>query len=158
MAARWQKPGRNAYVSMHSLSIRLTARATSCIAEMSLGTSASPAMPRERMLGLTCRWFCAADARSPWQIVFISICSGGAAAAMFDTSMGMTVLAFMDCQQAATTDLSVSYIRPFTGNSFIFRTELLHPGKSLVRIRAIAEDETSGKTLASATANFVYKK
>ena len=83
---------------------------------------------------------------------------GGAAASMFDTAMGMTVLAFLDCSQAATADISVSYIRPFTGNSFIFNTEILHPGKSLVRIRATAEDEATGKTLASATANFVYKK
>ena len=83
---------------------------------------------------------------------------GGAAAAMFDTSMGMTVLAFLECSQAATTDLSVSYIRPFTGDSFIFNTEILHPGRSLVRIRATAEDEETGKLLASATANFVYKK
>ena len=82
---------------------------------------------------------------------------GGAIAAMFDTSMGMTVLAYLECEQAATTDLSVSYIRPFTGESFIFSAEILHPGRSLVRIRATAEDEQSGKMLASATANFVYK-
>ena len=81
---------------------------------------------------------------------------GGAAASMFDTSMGMSVLAFLGCSQAATTDLTVSYIRPFTGESFLFRTEILHPGRSLVRIRATAEDEATGKLLASATANFVY--
>lgn len=83
---------------------------------------------------------------------------GGAVAAMFDTAMGMTVLAFLDCSQAATADMSVSYIKPFTGNSFVFNTEILHPGRNLVRIRATAEDETTGKILASATANFVYKK
>ena len=81
---------------------------------------------------------------------------GGATASMFDTSMGMSVLAFLGCSQAATTDLTVSYIRPFTGESFLFRTEILHPGRSLVRIRATAEDEATGKLLASATANFVY--
>jgi len=82
---------------------------------------------------------------------------GGAAASMFDTAMGMTVLAFLGCSQAATADMSVSYIKPFTGGAFLFRTEILHPGRSLVRVRATAEDEETGKLLASATANFVYK-
>jgi len=83
---------------------------------------------------------------------------GGAATTMFDTAMGMTIIAFMDCESVSTADLNVSFIRPFTGNSFIFRCEILHPGRTLVRIRATAHDEQTGKTLASSTANFVYKK
>lgn len=83
---------------------------------------------------------------------------GGAISAMFDTAMGITVLAYSDSAEISTADLSVSFIRPFLGESFIFRSEIIHPGRSLVRVRGIAYDEGSGKTLASATANFVHLK
>ena len=83
---------------------------------------------------------------------------GGAISAMFDTAMGITVLAYCDSVEISTADLSVSFIRPFLGESFIFRSEVIHLGRSLVRVRAIAYDEASGKTLASATTNFVHLK
>lgn len=83
---------------------------------------------------------------------------GGAISAMFDTAMGITVLAYCDSVEISTADLSVSFIRPFLGESFIFRSEIIHLGRSLVRVRAIAYDEASGKTLASATTNFVHLK
>ena len=79
---------------------------------------------------------------------------GGAISAMFDTAMGMTVLAFSDSENISTADLSVSFIRPFLGESYLFKTEIVHPGRTIVRVRAIAYDEKSGKPLASATANF----
>lgn len=81
---------------------------------------------------------------------------GGAVAAMFDTAMGMSVLALSDNDSVSTADLSVSFIRPFTGSCFIFEVNVIHPGRRLTRVRAIARDEATGKTLASATANFVY--
>lgn len=81
---------------------------------------------------------------------------GGAVASMFDVSMGMTVLAFTDHYSVATADLSISYIRPFTGESFIFEVNVIRAGKSMARMRAIASDEATGKVLASATSNFVY--
>ena len=83
---------------------------------------------------------------------------GGAVSAMFDTAMGMSVLGFTGCKQTATADLAVSFIRPFTAEAFLFTVELLHPGRSLLRLRAVATDEESGKTLASATANFVCQR
>lgn len=81
---------------------------------------------------------------------------GGAISAMFDTAMGMTVLAFSDSENISTADLNVSFIRPFLGESYLFKTEIVHPGRNIVRVRAIAYDEKSGKPLASATANFVH--
>ena len=83
---------------------------------------------------------------------------GGAISAMFDTAMGMTVLAFCESEHISTADLSVSFIRPFLGESYIFSTEIVNPGRMLVRVRAVARDEKSGKTLASASANFVHLK
>ena len=81
---------------------------------------------------------------------------GGAVAAMFDTSMGMSLLAFTDHYSVATADLSVSYIRPFMGGSFIFEVNVIRAGRSMARLRAVAKDEATGKILASATSNFVY--
>lgn len=83
---------------------------------------------------------------------------GGAISAMFDTSMGMTVLAYSDSEEISTADLNVSFIRPFRGESYIFSTEIVHPGRFIVRIRATAHDEDTGKCLASAAANFVHLK
>ena len=80
---------------------------------------------------------------------------GGSVAAMFDTAIGLTISAFSHGDRITTTDLDVSYIRPFTGASFIFHVELLHVGRTMVRARAIAYDEDTGKKLASATANFM---
>ena len=81
---------------------------------------------------------------------------GGAVASMFDVSMGMTVLGFTDHNSVATADLSVSYIRPFTGKSFIIEVNVIRAGRSMARMRAIASDEATGKVLASATSTFVY--
>lgn len=81
---------------------------------------------------------------------------GGAIASMFDTSMGMTVLAYSQYDQVSTADINVSFIRPFLGKSYIFTSEIVHLGRSLVRVRSKAVDEDTGKCLASASANFVH--
>lgn len=81
---------------------------------------------------------------------------GGAVAAMFDTAIGMSILTFSDRQHITTTDLSVSYIRPFLGTSYLFDVELLQMGGTIARARAKALDENTGKLLASAAANFMY--
>ena len=68
------------------------------------------------------------------------------------------VLAYSDSEGVSTADLSVSFIRPFLGDSYIVKTEIIHLGRSLVRVRATAYDEGNGKALASATSNFVHVK
>lgn len=79
---------------------------------------------------------------------------GGAAASMFDTAMGMTSVAFSG-GPVATSDLNVSYIRPFSGKSFIFESKIHNLGRMLIRLSCVAKDEESGKVLATATSNFV---
>lgn len=82
---------------------------------------------------------------------------GGVVAAMFDTAMGISLLALSDHDSVATSDLDVSFIRPFSGASFIFEVNIIRIGRTLARVRALAKDEATDKLLASATANFVYK-
>ena len=81
---------------------------------------------------------------------------GGVVAAMFDTAMGMSVIGLTDHDSVATADLDVSFIRPFTGEYFLFEVNLIRAGKTMARVRALAKDQTTGKILASATSNFVY--
>ncbi len=82
---------------------------------------------------------------------------GGAVAAMFDTAMGMSVAAFSE-GDVTTADLAVSYIRPFRGEAFRIESEVIHLGRTLVRVSAKAYDEATEKCLASATSNFVRLK
>lgn len=82
---------------------------------------------------------------------------GGSIAAMFDTAMGVSVAGFSG-RDVTTADLSVSYIRPFIGERFEFRSEVVHAGRSLCRVSAKAYDVATGKCLASGTANFAFFK
>lgn len=81
---------------------------------------------------------------------------GGVAATMFDVAMGMTVSAFAGGENVTTTDISVSYIRPFFGDSFDFEVEVLHIGRTMIRVRAMARDTETGKEMASAIANYAH--
>ena len=87
-----------------------------------------------------------------WELNHRGEMHGGATATMFDLSMGMTVSAFAGGENVTTTDITVSYIRPFFGDSFDFEVEVLHIGKSLIRVRSIARDTQTGKEMASAMA------
>lgn len=80
---------------------------------------------------------------------------GGAVSSMFDTAMGITVMALSEAEAVSTADLSVSFIRPFLGKGCIIESEIIHPGKTLIRVSARAFDEDTGKCLASASGNFV---
>ena len=78
---------------------------------------------------------------------------GGAISAMFDTAMGMSATAFSK-REVTTAELTISFIRPFYGKSYIIDTEILNAGRSLIRTRAAAYDEDTGKLLASAAGSF----
>ena len=91
-----------------------------------------------------------------WELNHRGEMHGGATATMFDLSMGMTVSAFAGGENVTTTDITVSYIRPFFGDSFDFEVEVLHIGKSLIRVRSIARDTQTGKEMASAIANYAH--
>lgn len=79
---------------------------------------------------------------------------GGIVTTMFDIAMGMTSMAVTG-KNVATAEITVSFIRPFTGNTYIFESEILHPGRNLVRVRGKAFSEETEKLLASATSDYV---
>ncbi len=92
----------------------------------------------------------------PWEQNHRGEVHGGAVAAMFDTAMGMSIIGLSDRDSVATADLDVSFIRPFTGEYFLFEVNVIRLGRTMARVRALAKDQASGKILASATSNFVY--
>lgn len=79
---------------------------------------------------------------------------GGVISAMMDTAMGVTAMAFLD-HDVSTADMSISFVRPFDGRSFIVESEIIHLGRRIVRVAAKAFDEETGKLLASGTTNFM---
>ena len=84
---------------------------------------------------------------------------GGAVASMFDTAMGMTSVVYSGGMPVATADLNISYIRPFTGQKFLFESKIHNLGRMMIRLHCVAKDAATGKTLATATSTFVpYRK
>lgn len=79
---------------------------------------------------------------------------GGVISAMLDTAMGATAMAFLD-HDVSTADMSISFIRPFDGRSFIVESEVIHLGRRIVRLSGRAFDEETGKLLASGSTNFM---
>lgn len=80
---------------------------------------------------------------------------GGGIAAMFDYSIGVTCWTFLGERDVATTDLHVTYIRPFTGKKYIFETQINNLGRMMVRASSVARDSETNKILATATATFI---
>lgn len=84
---------------------------------------------------------------------------GGAIAAMFDTAMGSTAAVFDRTGEVTTVDLHVSYIRPFVEETYLFVSEVIHPGRTLSRVEGKAVACKTGKVAATCTATFCpYKK
>ena len=80
---------------------------------------------------------------------------GGVVSAMLDTSMGLAAIANSD-GSVSTSDMTVSFIRPFRGKSFIVEAAAVHMGRRVIRCEAKAYDEETGKVLAASTGNFMY--
>ena len=57
--------------------------------------------------------------------------------------------------ESGEADMSISFVRPFAGRSFIIESEVIHLGRRIVRLSAKAYDEETGKLLASGTSNFM---
>jgi uncharacterized protein (TIGR00369 family) len=83
------------------------------------------------------------------------IVSGQALAALADTSMVLAALAHVqEFRLFATTDLHTQFLRPGVGSAILCHAEIVRAGKALIFARATMFEETSGKTVATATATF----
>lgn len=80
---------------------------------------------------------------------------GGVISAMMDTTMGVNAIALTDAY-ISTSDMTISFIRPFRGKSFIIESEAIQVGKRIIRLEARAYDEQTGKCLALSTGSFMH--
>lgn len=92
--------------------------------------------------------------RKEWEENLRGEIHGGIIATMFDLTTGWTAAAVLDDYGMTTADIQVSYIKPFYGDSFLFRSELVYAGNRNVRMRGVATDPETQKTLAICTATF----
>ena len=80
---------------------------------------------------------------------------GGGISAMFDVAMGMTIAVF-NGRDVTTAEIAISYIRPFIGEEFDFKTEVIYLGSKLARAECKAYNVESGKLCATAHSTFAY--
>ncbi|MGI6767255.1 MAG: PaaI family thioesterase [Lentihominibacter sp.] len=80
---------------------------------------------------------------------------GGVIAAMMDTTMGINAIALTE-GSVSTSDMNISFLKPFRGKSFIIESEAVQVGRRVIRLLSRAYDEDDGKFLAIATANFMH--
>ncbi len=80
---------------------------------------------------------------------------GGAIAAMFDLSMGLTSVAYNKSMQISTVEISVNYIRPLVEEEYLFESEMVHFGRKLIRVRGKALSKATGKVVATGSATFI---
>ena len=79
---------------------------------------------------------------------------GGVICSLFDTSIGMGAVALTQ-MNVTTTDLSVSFLKPFNGSQYVFHVEYTNVGRRMVRGIGKAYDRESGKLCASAMGSFM---
>lgn len=79
---------------------------------------------------------------------------GGATAAIFDASLGISAAA-LSGKRVTTTDMSVSYLRAMGGERYIFRGEFNQVGRRMIRCSGKAIDADTGKVCATAMASFM---
>ena len=80
---------------------------------------------------------------------------GGVISAMMDTTMGINAIA-LTTDSVSTSDMTISFLRPFTGKSFIVESEAVQVGSRIIRLMAKAYDEETGKCLAMSTGSFMH--
>ena len=80
---------------------------------------------------------------------------GGVISAMMDTTMGINAIALTD-GSVSTSDMTISFLRPFRGKSFIVESEAVQVGSRVIRLMAKAFDEETGKCLAMSTGSFMH--
>ncbi|MBR9652445.1 PaaI family thioesterase [Thalassovita aquimarina] len=81
------------------------------------------------------------------------IVSGQALMAMADTTMVLAACAARGgFHPFATTNMDTQFLRPGKGTAILCRAEIIRAGRALTFVRATMSEESSGKSVATATA------
>lgn len=79
---------------------------------------------------------------------------GGVICSLFDTATGMGAVALTQ-MNVTTTDLSVSFLKPFNGTEYVFHIDYSNVGRRMVRAIGKAYDRQSGKLCATSMSSFM---
>lgn len=79
---------------------------------------------------------------------------GGVICSLFDTATGMGAVALTQ-MNVTTTDLSVSFLKPFTEQQYVFHIDYTNVGRRMVRAMGKAYEKESGKLCATAMGSFM---
>lgn len=79
---------------------------------------------------------------------------GGVISSLFDTATGLGAVGLTG-MNVTTTDLTVSFLKPFKGTTFIFHIDYTSVGKKMVRGVGKAFDKESGLLCATSMASFM---
>lgn len=90
----------------------------------------------------------------PWCLNPYDCVHGGVISSLFDTSMGIGAVALTD-GYVTTTDLSINYIKPFSGKKYYFDIEYTHIGNKMIRILGRAQDAETGVLCATAMGGYM---
>lgn len=91
-----------------------------------------------------------------WQINEKGGIHGGAIAGMFDTAFGVVANFTAGENEAATTDMTISFLRGVEmGMQLEMKVYIIKAGRSLIRLRAELKDKATAKLLASASGSWM---
>lgn len=79
---------------------------------------------------------------------------GGVISSLFDTATGMGAVGLTG-MNVTTTDLTVSFLKPFNGRRFLFHIDFTNVGRRMVRGVGKAFDRDSGKLCATSMGSFM---
>ena len=79
---------------------------------------------------------------------------GGIISSVFDTCIGFGAVG-LSHSYVSTTDLSVSFLKPMTGEEFLVHVDYTQVGKRMIRSIAKAVDKKTGVLCATAMASFM---
>ena len=91
-----------------------------------------------------------------WQLNERQAIHGGAIAGMFDTAFGVVANFTAGPNEAATTDMTISFLRGVElGMDLAMKVYIVKAGRSLIRLRAELTDRSGGKLLAMASGSWM---
>ncbi len=91
-----------------------------------------------------------------WQINERGAIHGGAIAGMFDTAFGVVANFTAGENEAATTDMNLSFLRSVEyGMSPCLKVYIVKAGRSLIRLRGELYDPDTGKILAAGSGSWM---
>jgi len=79
---------------------------------------------------------------------------GGVISSLFDTVTGMGAVGLTG-MNVTTTDLTVSFLKPFNGEEFLFHVDYTNVGRRMVRGTGRAYDKATGKLCATSMGSFM---